>query len=576
MSMFRRFVSYLSAKIPDNRTLNSAVKHQNCNVHPHYHLFDKMCHGDLYSLNSLLASYVRNNDALASWTVFSHMHSMRYELNAFTFTPVLVACSVLPHTERGKQVHALMIKTGTESETVTKTALIDMYSKYGQLGDSVRVFDEMGFKDVVTWNAMLTSFLRHGFPVKALGAFEVMRKERVEFSEFTLCSVLKACTFLNAFRQGKQVHALVIVMGRDLVVLSTALIDFYSNAGYISESMEVYCNLHCRKDDVMLNSLISGCVRNRRYDVAMSIMSTMKPNIIALTTALAACSENSDLWIGKQIHGVVIRWGFTSDTQLSNVLLDMYAKCGKIVNARILFDGIPQKDVVSWTSMIDAYGSHGHGLEALELFKKMGEEGNSVLPNFVTFLAVLSACGHSCLVKQGQECFVSVQETYGLDPGPEHYACFIDKLGRTGQIEEVWCVFDYMVKRGTKPTPAIWAALLNACRINQDVRRGEVVAKHLFELEPNKPGNYVALSNFYAAIGRWDAVDNLRNIMTTRGLVKEAGSSWVTVASSHEDFSNALLGMWLWRFVVEADCLWWRVGEGKYGVNPRGWTSREE
>ncbi|KAA8535533.1 hypothetical protein F0562_030536 [Nyssa sinensis] len=468
-----------------------------------------MCHGDLYSLNSLLASYVRNNDALASWTLFSHMHSMRSDLNAFTFTPVLVACSVLPHPERGKQVHALMIKTGTESETVTKTALIDMYSKYGQLGDSVRVFDEMGFKDVVTWNAMLTSFLRHGFPEKALGAFEVMRTERVEFSEFTLCSVLKACTFLNAFRQG-----------------------------YSSEAMEVYCNLHCRKDDVMLNSLISGCVRNRRYDVAMSIMSAMKPNIIALTSALAACSENSDLWIGKQIHGVVIRRGFTSDTQLSNVLLDMYAKCGKIVNARILFDGIPQKDVVSWTSMIDAYGSHGHGLEALELFKKMGEEGNSVLPNFVTFLAVLSACGHSGLVKQGQECLVSVQETYGLDPGPEHYACFIDTLGRTGQIEEVWCMFDYRVKKGTKPTPAIWAALLNACRINQDVRRGEVVAKHLFELVPNKPGNYVALSNFYAAIGRWDAVDNLRKIMKTRGLVKEAGSSWVTVACSHEDVIN--------------------------------------
>lgn len=57
---------------------------------------------------------------------------------------------------------------------------------------------------------------------------------------------------------------------------------------------------------------------------------------------------------------------------MCNILLDMYAKCGKISNARSLFNGICNKDVVSWTSMIDAYGSHGHGLEALDLFRKMG------------------------------------------------------------------------------------------------------------------------------------------------------------------------------------------------------------
>ncbi|KAL7248130.1 hypothetical protein ACSBR2_002939 [Camellia fascicularis] len=385
-----------------------------------------------------LASYVRNNDPLTAWNLFVHIHRIRSDLNAYTFTPVVGACSSLSNSNRGQQVHGLMIKLGSNSGIVTKTALIDMYSKYGQLGDSVRVFDEMGFKDVVAWNAMLSSFLRHGFPVKALRVFEAMRKERVEFSEFSLCSVLKACASLNAKRQGKQVHALVIVMGRDLVVLSTALIDFYSGVGYIDEAMKVYCKLNRQADDIMLNSLISGCIQNRKYDVAMSIMSAMKPNVIALTSALIACSENSDLWIGKQIHSMAIRQGFISNTQLCNILLDMYAKCGKILNARLVFDQMPQSDVVSWTSMIDTYGSHGHGCESLELFKKMGEEGNRVAPNSVTLLAVLSACEHSGLVEQGQECFALFQEKYGVDPGPEHYACFIDILGRAGRIEEAW------------------------------------------------------------------------------------------------------------------------------------------
>ncbi|KAH0971214.1 hypothetical protein GBA52_023370 [Prunus armeniaca] len=506
-------------------------------LHTH-HLFDETSQRDIYSLNALLASYNRYGQFSTAWVLFSCIHRAKSDLNAYTFTPVLGACRALPRPERGRQVHGLMIKTGAESGTVAKTAVMDMYSKYGYLEDSVRAFKEMEFKDVVTWNALLSSFLRHGLAREALGAFEAMREERVEISEFTLCSLLKACASLKASPQGKQVHGMVVVMGRDMLILGTALIDFYSAVGCISEAMKVFCGLNCRKDDAMFNSLVAGCVRNKKYKEALSIMSTMKPNVIALTSALTACSENSNLWIGKQIHCVAMRHGFTSDTQMCNVLLDMYAKCGKISNARSLFNGISNKNVVSWTSMIDAYGNHGNGLEALDLFKRMGEERSEVLPNSVTFLAVLSACGHSGLVEQGRECFNSAPEKYGLDLGPEHYGCFIDMLGRAGQIDEVWCVFQDMVEHGIRPTAAVWSALLNACGHNLDVTRGEVAAKHLLELEPNKPGNFVLVSNFYAAIGRWDSVDQLRSIMEMKGLVKEVGSSWVTDSKCREsDFT---------------------------------------
>ncbi|CAL5389512.1 unnamed protein product [Camellia sinensis] len=117
-------------------------KHQYRNVHAH-HLFDKTPHGDLYSLNSLIASYVRNNDPLTAWNLFVHIHRIRSDLNAYTFTPVLGACSSLSNSNRGQQVHGLMIKLGSDSGIVTETALIDMYSKYGQLGDS--------FMSLMTW-----------------------------------------------------------------------------------------------------------------------------------------------------------------------------------------------------------------------------------------------------------------------------------------------------------------------------------------------------------------------------------------------------------------------------------------
>ncbi|XP_022720517.1 pentatricopeptide repeat-containing protein At5g66500, mitochondrial [Durio zibethinus] len=537
MSVSHRCIRYLSYQTRNLQAIASIevllIKHQKRYAHIRRSLKELPLR-DIYSFNGQLVSYFRNGDIQATWALFCHMHFSCCDLNAYTFTPVLSACSALPGTKHGKQVHGLMVKTGVDAGTVAKTALMNLYSKYGCLDDSARAFEEIELKDVVTWNALISSFLRHGLAKKALDVFATMRREKVPHSEFTLCSVLKACSSLKAFEQGKQIHGLVVVFGRDLVILGTALIDFYSDIERISEALKVFSSLNNMMDSVMCNSLIRGCIKNRKYKEAFSIMSKMRPNVVALTSALGACSENSDLWVGKQIHCVALRFGFTDDTQLCNVILDMYAKCGKILNARSLFDGILHKCVVSWTSMIDAYGSHGYGLEALELFKLMEVKGNGVMPNSVTFLAVLSACGHSGLVEEGQKCFNLMREKYGLDLHQEHYACFIDVLGRAGQIDEAWCLLDDMIKNGTRPTAVIWIALLNACSLNQDIARGELAAKHLLELEPDKPGNYVLLSNFYATIGRWDSVDNLRDIMRKKGLTKEAGSSRVTV-KRHND-----------------------------------------
>lgn len=488
---------------------------------------------DIRSCNSRLASLVRFGESLSAWALFLELHRSQTDLDPYTFTPILKACPSLPHPPKpGEQVHGLMIKSGSGLGTVSKTALMDMYSRYRLLCGSVKAFGELESKDVVSWNAMISSFLSHGLVKDAIYVFERMRLEHMEWNEFTLCSVLKACTLSRAFSQGKQVHGMVVKMGRDLVVLGTTLIDFYSSVGNIDEAIKVFSSLNQSCDRVMWNSMIAGCVRNRRYKEAFEIMCSMRPNIVALTTALAACSANSDLWIGKQIHCMAIRLVFTLDTQLCNSLLDMYAKCGKVAKSETLFKWIPRKDVVSWTAMIDAYRVHGHGVQAFTLFNKMGESQNGVLPNSVTLLAVLSACGHSGLVEQGRACFNLAREKYNIEVYPKHYACFIDSLGRAGYMEDAWLVFLEMVEeKNTGHFAEVWAALLNACRLNGDISRGEYAAKGLLELEPNNPGNYVLIHNFYAAIGRWDLVEGTRIQMKKRGMNKEAGSSWVSCFS---------------------------------------------
>ncbi|XP_068643378.1 pentatricopeptide repeat-containing protein At5g66500, mitochondrial-like isoform X3 [Aristolochia californica] len=450
------------------RSLSAVIANQSFEESPYQHP------ATLRSLNSLLSAHVRNGQLLVTWYLFSKIHSIGLLPDSYTFTPTLAACSLLPNPVRGQLVHALLIKTGYESVTILKTTLLDMYSKYNLVAEALLVFQEIPFKDVVAWNALLSCFIRHGLPNDAVSFFQEMRKSGVMYTAFTLCSLLKACCLSRNLLLGKQIHT-----------------------------------------------------QNREYEVAFDLSRKMKPNAIALTTILAACSDISDLSKGKEIHCLVIRKGLEADTLLCNALLDMYTKSGKITMAKMVFDQISEKNVVTWTSIIDAYGRHGGGTEALKIFRKMRDDKNGVSPNSVTFLALLSACGHSGLVEEAKECFVSMTEKHAINPSPEHYACVIDLLGRAGKVEEAWDLYNDVKKRNVEPTEAVWAALLNACKLNQDIPRGEFAAKHLFELEPEKPGNYILLSNFYASAGKWELVQELRRMMTEKGMRKERGSSSV-------------------------------------------------
>lgn len=429
------------------------------------------------------------------------------------------------------EVHGVIFKLGFSAETVVQTALVDAYFKSGSLPSAVLAFEEMEIKDTVAWNCMVSGFVRRGLPAGAISVFRQMQQNGSEISGFTLSSVLKACCELGAIEQGKQIHSLTIVAGNESVVLGSSLVDFYSDCGLISDAVEVFNTLRCEKDETIYNALLSGCVRNGKYAAAFSMMKELPPNAIAVTTILAACAESCDLNSGKQVHAVVLRRSLETNVLLCNALLTMYSKCGKVDAARRVFDLISNKNVVTWTGMINAYGSHGRGREALELFQTMVEveHGRNTPPNEVTFLTVIAACSHCGLVEDARKCFLLMSDKYGLKPGPEHYACFIDMLGRAGKVEEMWVVFKRMEINGTLPTGEVWAALLNGCRLNMDMVRGAYAADALFELEPDKPGNYVSLSNFYAAVGNWEKVEELRKLMRAKGMNKELGSSLVAV-----------------------------------------------
>ena len=137
------------------------------------------------------------------------------------------------------------------------------------------------------------------------------------------------------------------------------------------------------------------------------------------------------------MHYQGLKSGLVFDIKVGSALVDMYAKCGWVEDGRRIFSQMPERNVITWTSMIDGYGKNGLSDEALQLFGEMRER-RDVRPNHATFLSILSACAHAGLLSQGQEAFQSMESEYLLWPWMEHYACMVDLLGRFGSMRQAY------------------------------------------------------------------------------------------------------------------------------------------
>lgn len=232
----------------------------------------------------------------------------------------------------------------------------------------------------------------------------------------------------------------------------------------------------------------------------------------------------------RQCHGYIIRACF-EDAHLTAALLDVYSKCGSIKNAYKIYQSTPQKDLVVFTAMVGGFAMHGMSKEAIWVFDFMLECG--IKPDHVVITAVLSACRHAGLIHEGLLIFNSIDKVHHMKPSMEQYACVVDLLGRGGQIKEALSLLKNMP---IASNATLWGTLLGACRTHHDVDMGHAVADHLLRIETADIGNYVVLSNLYAADARWDGVLEMRRLMKMRDLKKPAGCSWIEVGRSKNIF----------------------------------------
>lgn len=464
--------------------------------------FESMRERSVISWNATIAVCTEHNLIKEALNLFDKMHNTGLVPNKVSYINIINALANQAELPESKRMHHLVVQEGYESAVDVATALIHMYGRCSSLEDARLVFDRMLDRTSVSWNYMIRVYSCNGENGPALQLFDQMKQEGVLPDKFVFSSMISACSSKAAAKEGMWLHVFVTSNGFESdIVVSTALVNMYCKCGNLQAARSLFDSTTTR-DLICWNAMLDGYAQYGHLLDILEFFDIMQaagvvPDSASFVSIISSCASLVELDEGENFHAGAVFRGFETDTAVATAIINMYAKCGGIQEARQMFNKVPQQNEVSWSAMIAAYAQHGHGKEALVLFKKMLDGG--FRPNEVTFVSVFTACRHAGLPEEGRRWWFSMQRDYGIQPIADHYDCMIDLFSRVGRLDEAE---DLLKKMPLEPTAISWMTLLSACRNKVDVNRGELAAKRILDLDVKDPSPYPILSNLYLAAER--------------------------------------------------------------------------
>lgn len=436
-------------------------------------LFDEMPYRDLVAWNSMLSSYSHLGLYQDALSLFHYMRITDIRPDHFTFTSTLSACAGADELRYGQKVHALVVVFGYHHSLPVNNALIDMYGKCLSPCSAGRVFEELGLRNEVSW-----------------------------------CSLVFA----------------------------------YVNADEINAAYSVL-NSMPKKVDIAWNTMIAGCARLGDIKLCFSLFKDMledlcDPDQWTLSALMSVCGEAREFLSGCVLHAYIVKSGWALAVEANNSILSFYAKlshydgvvkmlesveyctqvsCNAIIDAYMkigetqkafyAFEEVPDKNIVSWTSMVSGYARNGQGVEALQFFRDMIR--NALQPNSFSLGAVLHACSilatlghgsmvHCCSFRIGFHTtayvgngVVNMYAKCGDIEGS--YKAFNDILvkdivswnlillayGMNGWASKALQVQEEMVASGVKPDKVTFTGLLMTCSHSGLVDKGCALLKSM-------------------------------------------------------------------------------------------------
>lgn len=461
--------------------------------------FKQIENPNVFVYNAMIRGYVNDGYPYQALECYVDMTRAKVSPTSYTFPSLIRACTLLFAPGFGEAVHGHIWRNGFDSHVYVQTAMVDFYSKLSRIKDSRRVFDEMSERDAFAWTTMISAHARAGDMDCAAKLFERMSE--------------KNTTTWNS------------------------MIDGYARLGNL-ESAELLFHQMPARDTISWTTMITCYSHNKKHREALAAfeemtMNGISPDGVTMATVVSACAHLGALELGKEIHLYVMQNGFHLDVFIGSALIDMYAKCGALDRALLVFFKLRDKNLFCWNSIIEGLAAHGYAEETLAMLSKMEEK--NIKPNGVTFVSVLSACTHAGLVQEGRKRFLSMTNDYSITPRVEHYGCMVDLLSKAGLLEEA---LDLIRSMKVTPNAIIWGALLGGCKLHRNLTIAQIAVKELMVLEPNNSGYYHLLGDMFAEVNQWGEVKNIWAIMKELRVEKKCpGASWIEMERSIHQFA---------------------------------------
>ncbi|KAI3789510.1 hypothetical protein L2E82_02309 [Cichorium intybus] len=468
-------------------------------------VFDEMPQRNVASWNAMISGYMRNKNGIDK---ACELFSKSPEKNAVSYASMITGFVRAGRLEDAERLYSSMpmewrdpfcsnalmngyLKNGKLKEAVriynemvnknvvSWSSMVDGYCKLGEIKKARELFDEMPDRNVVTWTSMIDGYMKTMYFEDGFSLFLQMRHENcIKLVSNTLTVLFEGCGRYDRYKEGLQLHALVILMAFNLdTFLGNSVITMYSRLGDLNSAVKLF-NIMEKKDTVSWNSLIGGYIQAEDIDEAYKHFKTMpQKDVYSWTTMI---------------------------TGLSNK--------GHTKKSVELFKMMPQKDDISWTALISGFVSNCEYEESIRWFVQMLQ--TQIKPNPLTFSSVLSSSSslaslnqgmqiHSLVIKVGMEFDLSVQNS------------MVSFYAKCGCVNDAYTVFNSI----NTPNVVSYNSMINGFAQNGYGKEAislfkemEKNAGHVSELEPCNATPYVVLSDMYLVLRKKEDEEIVRRM----------------------------------------------------------------
>lgn len=558
-------------------------------------------HSFIESASTLLRSYGRSKDLLKG----QHLHALlcRYGLDTHTFlsnciidmygnvgclaealstfnamlVPNLYSFNIMlkvyarhgmPHDAR------VLFEKIPYPDSYSWTTLINAYGQSGLVEDAMHMFERIPYPDVVSWTAIIAVYSQHRHGREALQLFHQMQIQGVLANNVTFTCMLDACAITKALEEGQNIHAAIFMQSCVIdIALVTSLINMYGKSGSLHDARSCFTKFPYQ-NVAPWTAMISALAQHGHSMEALHLLYQMqlqgiKPDKITFMCALEACTSMEVTVAGQLVHIYVIDVGFDDDPFIENAIVVMYANCGRLDDAKLVFDRSLHQDVVSWTGMIGAFVQSGQGKEALVLFAQMLLEG--VVLDKIVLICVVDACASLQILEKGLEIHIIILNSgydedldvmnalvnmYGKCGSVQQAALLFSKLPshdifswntliaayvQNGEEEEAFSLFYQMQHEGCEPDEITFICILTACSHTGWIDIGKVFFKSLMSEEGMQLGvdHHICMIDL---LGRGGLLDEAEYMVSNMSSDRSA-LAWLCLLGSckvHNDVERGL------------------------------------